>query len=66
MGKTKKVEVILYKGPSRNFRLRNPQGHPDKWNWVTLKDGDVVQKEIIPQLKAEEKKTAIEKRIKEI
>ncbi len=64
--KVTKVEVILFKGPTRSFRLRNPEGHADKWKWITLKDKMVVPKEIVPQLKAEQKKVMIEKRIEEL
>ncbi len=64
--KTVKVEKVLFKGPTKSFRFLNPPGHPDKWNWITLQDGDVVPKEVIPQLKEQEKRIEIEKRIKEL
>ena len=63
---TKKVEVILFKGPTRSFRLRNPPGHADKYEWTTLKEGMVVPKEFVPLVKEEQKKVQIEKRIEEL
>lgn len=63
---TEKIEVILFKGPTKSFRTRNPEGHPDKYNWITLKKGMVVPKEILPQIKEEEKKIKTEERIKEL
>ncbi len=61
-----KVEKIIFKGPTKSFRFLNPLGHPDKYNWVTLQEGNVVPKEVIPQLKEQEKKIQIEKRIQEL
>ena len=61
-----KTEKVLFKGPTRSFRFENPPGHPDKHNWITLQDGDVVPKEVIPQLKEQEKRIEIENRIKEL
>ena len=56
MKKSDKVESLLFKGPTRNFKIRNPEGHADKWKWFTLKEGMKIPKEVLPQIKEEQKK----------
>jgi len=59
-------EQILFKGPRRTFRTRNPEGHMDKYNHITLTEGMVVPKELIPRIKEEEKRAEIKERIEEL
>ena len=47
--------VKLHEGKTLHKRSENPEGHADKWSWVTFKDGDVIPDEKCCKEKAEKK-----------
>ena len=59
-------QLPKYDGPTRSFRSRNPMGHPDKYNWVTLRKGEGIPVEIQPILNKEAEIEKTKKRIKEL
>lgn len=61
--KEKVPEIKKYDGPTKSFRFRNPEGHPDKYNWITLQKGDNIPKEIQPILDKEEKARKLKERV---
>ena len=53
-------------GTARNFRFNNPEGHPDKYRWVTLNEGDVVPDNILPILEREDREAEAKRRVKSL
>ena len=51
-------------GKVRNFRFNNPEGHLDKYRWVTLNEGDVVPEDILPILEKEDREAEAKRRVK--
>ncbi len=48
--KEKIPELKKYDGPTKSFRFRNPEGHADKYEWITLQKGDSIPLKIQPIL----------------
>jgi len=44
---------MKYHGNTRNFRFRSTTGSPDKWTWITLKEGNEIPDSIVPILEKE-------------
>lgn len=59
-----KVKPREFVGKTRNFRFKNPEGHLDKWRWVTLNEGDVIPPEVLSILEKEERHEEAKRRVK--
>lgn len=64
--KEKVQPLKKYDGPTKSFRFRNPEGHADKYNWITLQKGNSIPKEIQPILDKEEKTQKLKDRVNKL